>query len=264
MGYITVIITLTTAGANTGPFDLYTDADNFTTTIITGLSRDQLLSGYTCTVVPDTATIIRVKSTDICTNYIDLSISGLLNTPTPTPTPTHTPTPTPTHTPTPTPTNTPSGGLITISLEPVTTLYNQERHQKFTAILTLSQPLASGQSFKLNFTNYAYALGDSTGNIVANAGRNLDGNQWIDRAHADIPIGQGGSVTQTVNGYVIVNSTNIVNNLYFYVDAFGGAATPVYEAGAKVTLISAVAETGGGTYVIDSNHNEIESYVNPI
>jgi hypothetical protein len=262
MGYITVIITLTVAGTDTGPFDIYTDADNFIAPIIIDLTQSQLLSGYTCTIVPDTATIIRVQSNGVCTNYIDLPISGL-NIPTPTPTPTHTPTPTPTHTPTPTPTPSPAAGNITISLQPVTTVYNQTTHNKKTAILTLSQPLAPGQSFRLYFTNYAFATGTSTGNIVANAGRNLNGNQTTDRAHADIPAGQGGTAIQTKNGYVIVNSTNIINNLYFYVDVFGGTPSPEYEAQATSTLTSAVAETGGGTYTINPNYNTIDSYINP-
>lgn len=103
-----VLLTLTTAGLDTGPFDIYTNVDNFVAPIETGITKYQLVTGYLCTAVPDGTTIIRVKSTGDCTNYADASIGFT----TPTPTPTHTPTPTPTVTPTPTPTNTPqaSGG----------------------------------------------------------------------------------------------------------------------------------------------------------
>lgn len=71
----TVLITLTTAGLDTGPFNLYSDADSYVTPFETGVSKAALVSGYTSTVVPDAATIIRVDSTGVCTNFIDLSIT---------------------------------------------------------------------------------------------------------------------------------------------------------------------------------------------
>jgi hypothetical protein len=70
----TVLITLTTAGADTGPFDLYSDADSYVTPFENNVPKASLVSGYTSTVVPDLATIIRVKSDGTCTNYIDLPI----------------------------------------------------------------------------------------------------------------------------------------------------------------------------------------------
>lgn len=69
----TVLITLTTAGADTGPFNLYSDVDGYVAPFETGVSKSLLTSGYTSTLVPDTATVIRVKSDSVlCTNYIDL------------------------------------------------------------------------------------------------------------------------------------------------------------------------------------------------
>lgn len=70
----TVLITLTTAGADTGPFDLYSDADGYVTPFENNVPKSSLVSGYTSTVVPDLATIIRVTSDGTCTNYIDLTI----------------------------------------------------------------------------------------------------------------------------------------------------------------------------------------------
>ncbi len=71
----TVLITLTTAGLATGPFDLYSNVDGYITPFETGITRASLLSGYTSTIVPDTAFTIRVKSVnDICNNYTDLTI----------------------------------------------------------------------------------------------------------------------------------------------------------------------------------------------
>lgn len=71
----TVIITLTVAGLDTGPFNLYSDVDGYVTPFETGVTKPSLLAGYVSTVVPDAATIIRVKSvSELCTNYIDLTI----------------------------------------------------------------------------------------------------------------------------------------------------------------------------------------------
>jgi hypothetical protein len=69
----TVLITLTTAGADTGPFDLYSDVDGYVAPFETGVSKSSLLAGYLSVVVPDGATVIRVKSESVlCTNYINL------------------------------------------------------------------------------------------------------------------------------------------------------------------------------------------------
>jgi len=109
-----VLITLTFAGPSTGPFSLFTDVDNYTTPFVTGVTRSSLISGYTTSLVPDNAFVIRCKSTGICLNYIDIPIENI---PTPTPTVTTTLTSTPTKTPTPSITATP-----TITKTPTTTL----------------------------------------------------------------------------------------------------------------------------------------------
>lgn len=75
-----VIIQLTSANSNTGPFDLYSNSDAYTTPFATGISRTTMLAGYSSTVVPSNATIVRVKSTGICQNYIDIAISGITTT----------------------------------------------------------------------------------------------------------------------------------------------------------------------------------------
>ena len=69
---MTVLITLTTAGADSGPFDLYSDVDGFTTPFESGITRNQLLAGYTSVLVPDAATDIKIQSTGDCTNSIDV------------------------------------------------------------------------------------------------------------------------------------------------------------------------------------------------
>jgi hypothetical protein len=78
----TVNITIAAAGTDTGPFNIYSNLD-YVTPINTGVLKSELLAGYTSTVVPDTATSVRVKSNNAnCTNYVDMTITG---SPTPVP-----------------------------------------------------------------------------------------------------------------------------------------------------------------------------------
>ena len=68
-------IKLTTIGLAAGPFDLYSNADSFTTPFAVGITRAQLLAGYQSNNFPDLATIIRVKSTLYCINYLDITVT---------------------------------------------------------------------------------------------------------------------------------------------------------------------------------------------
>jgi len=72
---MTVFITLTIAGSDSGPFDLYSDYDFFTIPFETGVSKSALLAGYSSSLVPDDTKEIRIKSTGtFCTNYIDIVV----------------------------------------------------------------------------------------------------------------------------------------------------------------------------------------------
>lgn len=71
---MTVTITLTSSGSNTGPFDLYSDLDGFTTPFETGVLRASLIAGYSSSLVPDWTNTIRIQSTGECTNYIDVPV----------------------------------------------------------------------------------------------------------------------------------------------------------------------------------------------
>lgn len=72
----TVIITLTIAGTDTGPFDLYSDADGFTAPFEVNITKAALTAGYTSYNVPSAATLIKVVSKGLCTNSITLPIVG--------------------------------------------------------------------------------------------------------------------------------------------------------------------------------------------
>ena len=70
-----VLITLTTAGADTGPFNLYSNVDNYTTAFETNISKGILMAGYTSTIVPPGTTAIRVWSMGICANYVNITLT---------------------------------------------------------------------------------------------------------------------------------------------------------------------------------------------
>lgn len=71
---MTVLITLTTAGADTGPFMLFSNLDGFTSAFETGVPKSSLLAGYATALVPDGTTTIRVMSQGACTTYIDIPV----------------------------------------------------------------------------------------------------------------------------------------------------------------------------------------------
>jgi len=71
---MTVLIQLTVAGADVGPFDIYSDV-NYSLPVATNVSKASLLAGYSVTV-DDATTIIRVQSQGECKNQIDISVSG--------------------------------------------------------------------------------------------------------------------------------------------------------------------------------------------
>jgi hypothetical protein len=72
---MTITITLTTAGTDTGPFSLFSNVDGYTTAFVTGVSRTALLAGYTTTLATVGTTIVRVQSNGLCTNFIDITLT---------------------------------------------------------------------------------------------------------------------------------------------------------------------------------------------
>jgi hypothetical protein len=72
---MTVFIQLTTAGTDTGPFNLYSNVDVYTSAFEVGVSKLDLISGYTSAMVPNGTTSIRVKSNGSCIDYVDISVS---------------------------------------------------------------------------------------------------------------------------------------------------------------------------------------------
>jgi len=78
---MTVYITLTTAGSDSGPFDLYSNVDGFTSAFESSVSKASLEAGYSSSLVPDFTTYVRVKSNnEFCTNYVDILLENTTTT----------------------------------------------------------------------------------------------------------------------------------------------------------------------------------------
>jgi hypothetical protein len=71
---MTVLITLTVAGSDSGPFNLYSNLDGYTSAFEAGVPKASLLAGYSSALVPDFTTTIRIKSVGDCNNYIDIPL----------------------------------------------------------------------------------------------------------------------------------------------------------------------------------------------
>jgi hypothetical protein len=71
-------ITLTTAGASTDTFSLFSDADGFVTPFATGVTKAQLLAGYISSVAPDFTSVVRIKSNSACMNSIDVFLPVIM------------------------------------------------------------------------------------------------------------------------------------------------------------------------------------------
>ncbi len=78
---MTVLITLAVAGTDSGPFDLYSNLDGYTSAFESSVARIDLIAGYASALVPDYTTTIRVKSNGIlCTNYVDIDVTLITTT----------------------------------------------------------------------------------------------------------------------------------------------------------------------------------------
>lgn len=74
---MTVLITLSSSGASSGPlYNLYSNID-YVTPLASGVTKSALTAGYSLSGVPDAAITIRITSTGpTCTNSIDVTITG--------------------------------------------------------------------------------------------------------------------------------------------------------------------------------------------
>lgn len=68
-----VTITLVNPGADTGPFNIYTNADNYVAPVAISIAKSALVAGYNATV-PALAATVKVESIGTCTSSIYLPI----------------------------------------------------------------------------------------------------------------------------------------------------------------------------------------------
>lgn len=69
-----IYITLTSAGADAGPFNLYSNVDGYVSAFATNVPKATLLAGYAVTA-PAGTTTVRILSTGVCTNFINVTVS---------------------------------------------------------------------------------------------------------------------------------------------------------------------------------------------
>jgi hypothetical protein len=110
---MTALITLTTAGADSGPFNLYSNLDGYASAFEVAVPKVDLLAGYASSLVPDFTTTIRVLSTGTCTTYIDIILEPMPTTTTTSSSSTSTTTSTSSSTSTTTSTSTSSSSTTT-------------------------------------------------------------------------------------------------------------------------------------------------------
>lgn len=74
---MTVFLTLTRAGEDSGPFDLYSDVNQYDSAFESGVDKNDLLSGYSSSLVPDFTNIIRIKSNGLlCKTQTDVVLQN--------------------------------------------------------------------------------------------------------------------------------------------------------------------------------------------
>ena len=250
-----VTITLTSAGAGTGPFDLYSDLDGYIVPFETAVPKSSLITGYTSTIVPDGTQTIRVQSIGVCSNYIDINISGLpsptpTNTPTVTPTitPTETPTNTPTETPTVTPTNTNTPTTTTTNTPTTTT--TPTNTQTPTPTSTISAPPSITY---ITFTSNTASLTTYTFNNVAIGGSGLIAIS----VHNEIASSPARSITSaTVNGNAAIIATQIgsaLNSTSTNTGVIYYRVTSGTTANISITFNAAPGRCGIGVWRIQNN-----------
>jgi hypothetical protein len=138
-----VLVTLTSPGADTGPFNLFSSVD-LVTPLVSGVAKSALVSGYTLSSVPDAATYIKVASTGTCTNSINLNVI----------TPTTTTTSTTAGGPTTTTTSTSSGPTTTTtSTTRLTTTTTTTATPSTTTTTTTRLNVNVGMTFQLDAGN---------------------------------------------------------------------------------------------------------------
>jgi hypothetical protein len=71
---MTALLSILTAGEDTGPFDIYSNVDGFISAFEANVPKASLLSGYPSANIPNVTLIILFKSKGLCTNSISVPL----------------------------------------------------------------------------------------------------------------------------------------------------------------------------------------------
>jgi hypothetical protein len=71
---MTALLSILTAGEDTGPFDIYSNVDGFISAFEANVPKASLLSGYPSANIPNGTLIILFKSKGLCTNSISVPL----------------------------------------------------------------------------------------------------------------------------------------------------------------------------------------------
>jgi hypothetical protein len=223
---ITVSITLTIAGADTGPtFSLFSNTDSYTTAFATGVTKSALQAGYISTVVPDGTTIIRVSSPGTCNTYVDLNVITSTTTTTSTSSTTTT-----TTTSTPTTTTTTTTATPTTTTTTTTAAINYNYRFEITPSGDATMYLNNRPGIPNFTTSYNLVLVNTTtynlgsNSIVAGAGKII---QKIEKIDYD-----GVTVLQTITP----GTPNFTFSSFQMVMNSNGVAPGFYQT-VKVTIV---------------------------
>lgn len=220
----TVTLRLITAGSTTGPFDLYSNVDGFTTPFEEGVSRVALLSGYTSELVPDGATVVRIQSDGTyCTNATDVYIGSATTSTTSTTTsttsttttapPTTTSTTSTTTTAEPTTTTTSTSTTTTTAAPTTTTTSTTSTTTSTTSTTTTAAPTTTTTSTTTTTTTLLQIFYG-----IAPCGSSWDGNTYTQQVSVGT-FSSGDIVFNTASGifYVVQSSSStnpgLVNNI---------------------------------------------------
>jgi len=221
-----VLITLTTAGADTGPFNLYSNVDNYTTAFETNISKGILVAGYTSTIVPPGTTAIRVWSMGICANYVNITLTVPATTTTTTTagSTTTTTTAAPLGTTTTTTTAAPVGTTTTTTTtSPVTTTTTTTSGGTTTTTTTAAGTTSTTSTTTTALVYYAFSL---TNGAIDSATACLDSSPTITVYGSNISFESNGTfysnytLTSPYNGANLYYK-NVSNNEYVQIGSVG-------------------------------------------
>lgn len=206
---MTALITLTVAGIDSGPFDLYSNLDGFVAPFAINISKSSLQAGYTTSSVPDYTSIVRVKSTGLCVNYTDIVLAPYVPTTTSSTTSTSTTTSSTTIVPTTTTTST-SGG-------PTTTTSSTTGGGTTTTSTTIA-PTTTTSTTIAPTTTTSTTVAPTTTTSTTTAAPEIPCNELVESGGMGITerfvslVPEGGLIVFALNAYGVPDKLEIIHN----------------------------------------------------